>query len=360
MISLKKLLELMISRGATDLHLSANSPPRIRVDGKLIPVGGESLTPQMVQEMAYSVMSERQRKTFEEKNELDFSFGVQKLSRFRVNVYRQRGSVAVAIRSIPYEILTLEELGLPPVFSELTLRPNGLILVTGPTGSGKSTTLAAMIDKINRERACHIVTIEDPIEFLHAHRRSLVNQRQVNDDTESFASALKHILRQDPDVVLIGEMRDMETIEATLTIAETGHLVLASLHTNSAAQTIHRIVDVFPPHRQFQIIAQLSLSLQAIISQQLLPRIGGGLVLALEILICTPAVRAVIRENKIHQLYSMMQIGQQYGMRTMNQSLCDLVKRGLVTEADAMLRSHDQGELEEMLSGRRAMEKARR
>ncbi len=360
MITLKKLLDAMVSRGATDLHLSTNSPPRIRVDGKLLSVGAEALTPQAIQDMAYSVMKERQRKTFEERNELDFSFGVQNLSRFRVNVYRQRGTIAVAIRSIPYDVMTIEGLGLPPIFSELTLRPNGLILVTGPTGSGKSTTLAAMIDKINRERTYHIVTIEDPIEFLHGHKKSLVNQRQVNADTESFASALKYVLRQDPDVVLIGEMRDIETTEATLTIAETGHLAFASLHTNSAAQTIHRIVDVFPPHKQSQIIAQLSLSLQAIISQQLLPRIGGGLALALEVLVCTPAVRAVIRENKVHQLYSMMQIGQQYGMKTMNQSLYELVRRELVNETDAMLRSHDTSELADMLSGKRKMESVKR
>lgn len=353
MLTLPELLQEMINHNASDLHITVNSPPVLRVDGKLAPLGKEVLTPQDTQNLAYSILTEKNKKQFEEKNELDLSFGLAKLSRFRANVYRQRGSVAVAIRRIPHEIPDINSLGLPPIVAELTTRPNGLILVTGPTGSGKSTTLAALVDKINSERPGHIITIEDPIEFVHSHKRGIVNQRQIGSDTETFGGALRYVLRQDPNVVLIGEMRDLETIETALTVAETGHLVLGTLHTNSSAQTVHRIIDIFPADRQSQVLAQLSLSLEAVISQQLLPRIGSGRVLAIEILICTPAVRSTIRDNKIHQLYSSIQIGQKFGMVTMNQSLHELVSKRMVSRTEALYRSQEPDELLEMLEGRK-------
>ena len=323
------LLTIMIERGASDLHITTGTSPQIRLHGKLTPLTQfERLTPQDTQRLAYSVLNEGQKQKFEEDNELDLSFGIQGLARFRCNVYRQRGAVAAAIRVIPIKIRSFDELGLPAVVEQLADRPKGLILVTGPTGSGKSTTLAAMVDKINNERTEHIMTIEDPIEFVHHHKKCLVNQREVFSDTQSFKNALKYILRQDPDVVLVGEMRDLETIAAALTIAETGHLTLGTLHTNSCAQTINRIIDVFPTSQQSQVRAQLSLVLEGVLSQQLIPTADGrGRVMALEIMVTTPAIRNLIREEKIHQIYSAMQAGQKFGMQTMNQSLIELVQK---------------------------------
>jgi len=347
------MLTIMTERGASDLHLTTGTYPQIRLHGKLIPLTEfEVLTPPDTQRLAYSVLNEAQKQKFEEANELDFSFGIQGLSRFRCNVYRQRGAVAAAIRVIPFKIRAFEELGLPPIVEQMADRPKGLVLVTGPTGSGKSTTLAAMIDKINGERSDHIITIEDPIEFVHPHKKCLVNQREVFADTHSFTSALKSILRQDPDVVLVGEMRDLETIQAALTIAETGHLTLGTLHTNSCAQTMNRIIDVFPPHQQPQVRAQLSMVLEGVLSQQLIPRADGrGRAMALEIMVTTPAIRNLIREEKIHQIYSAMQAGQKFGMRTMNQSLVELVQKGLITREEAMNRTTLPDELQQLLGG---------
>jgi twitching motility protein PilT len=344
------LLQIMIDRGASDLHITTSTYPQIRVSGKLIQLTEfEQLTPQDTQRLAYSVLNEAQKQKFEEENELDLSFGIQNLARFRCNVYRERGAVAAAIRVVPFKIRSFDELNLPPIVRQLADRPKGLILVTGPTGSGKSTTLAAMIDKINSERSEHIMTIEDPIEFVHPHKKCLVNQREVFADTHSFKNALKSILRQDPDVVLVGEMRDLETIGAALTIAETGHLTLATLHTNSCAQTMNRIIDVFPTEAQSQVRAQLSLVLEGVLSQQLIPRIGGGRVMALEIMISTPAVRNLIREEKIHQIYSSMQSGQKFGMQTMNQALVELITRRQITRDEAMSRSTNPEELAQLL-----------
>ena len=335
------LLTIMIERGASDLHITTGTPPQIRLHGKLTPLTQfERLTPQDTQRLAYSVLNEGQKQKFEEDNELDLSFGIQGLARFRCNVYRQRGAVASAIRVIPIKIRTFDELGLPTIVEQLADRPKGLILVTGPTGSGKSTTLAAMVDKINNERTEHIMTIEDPIEFVHNHKKCLVNQREVFSDTQSFKNALKYILRQDPDVVLVGEMRDLETISAALTIAETGHLTLGTLHTNSCAQTINRIIDVFPTSQQSQVRAQLSLVLEGVLSQQLIPTPDGrGRVMSLEIMVTTPAIRNLIREEKIHQIYSAMQAGQKFGMQTMNQSLLDLVQKRKISREEALNRS---------------------
>jgi len=351
MASLYEFLKIMINRGASDLHITAGSPPRIRVDGRLVPITDKPLSPAETKALCYSVLTDSQKHRFEEKNELDLSFGVKGLNRFRANIFMQRGTVAGAFRMIPVRIKGFSELGLPPVVNELVKKPRGLILVTGPTGSGKSTTLAAMIDKINSERNEHIITIEDPIEFLHTHKKSIVNQREVNADTASFKDALKYVLRQDPDVVLIGEMRDLETIEAALTVSETGHLTLATLHTNTAVQTINRIIDVFPAHQQEQIRIQLSFVLEGIIAQQLIPRKSGkGRVLAVEVFIPTPAIRNLIREDKTHQIYSMMQTGQsKYGMQTMNQSLFDLYMRGELSYEDALRKSPDPEELLNMM-----------
>src|SRR3990172_5296307 len=308
----------MVQKGATDMHITAGSPPQIRLDGRLVPMNHPPLAPAETKQMIYGVLTDAQKQRFEEENELDLSFGLKGISRFRANIFMQRGGVAAAIRVIPIQIMTFEQLGLPPVVNELVKKPRGLILVTGPTGSGKSTTLAAMIDKVNSERHEHIVTIEDPIEYLHQHKKCVVNQREVNSDTKSFKVALKYILRQDPDVVLVGEMRDLETIEAALTIAETGHLTLATLHTNNCAQTINRIIDVFPAHQQPQVRAQLSFVMEGVMSQMLLPKISGGRVLALEIMIPNAAIRNLIREDKVHQIYSAMQTGQnKNGMQTM-------------------------------------------
>ena len=335
------LLTIMIERGASDLHITTGTPPQIRLHGKLTPLTQfERLTPQDTQRLAYSVLNEGQKQKYEEDNELDLSFGIQGLARFRCNVYRQRGAVAAAIRVIPIKIRSFDELGLPPIVEQLADRPKGLILVTGPTGSGKSTTLAAMVDKINNERTEHIMTIEDPIEFVHHHKKCLVNQREVFSDTQSFKNALKYILRQDPDVVLVGEMRDLETISAALTIAETGHLTLGTLHTNSCAQTLNRIIDVFPTSQQSQVRAQLSLVLEGVLSQQLIPTPDGrGRVMSLEIMVTTPAIRNLIREEKIHQIYSAMQAGQKFGMQTMNQSLLELVQKRKISREEALNRS---------------------
>ncbi|MBI4590810.1 MAG: type IV pilus twitching motility protein PilT [Candidatus Rokubacteria bacterium] len=348
-----ELLTILVERGGSDLHITTGTYPQIRLHGRLVPLTEfEVLTPPDTQRLAYSVLNEGQKQKFEEENELDLSFGIQGLARFRCNVFRQRGAAAVAIRVIPFRIRTFDELGLPPIVSQLAERPKGLVLVTGPTGSGKSTTLAAMIDKINNERAEHIVTIEDPIEFVHTHKKCMVNQREVASDTQSFTNALKFVLRQDPDVVLIGEMRDLETIAAALTIAETGHLTLATLHTNSCAQTMNRIIDVFPPHQQPQVRSQLSLVLEGVLSQALIPRVDGqGRVMALEIMINTPAIRNLIREEKIHQIYSAMQAGTKFGMQTMNQSLAALVQRRLITREDALSRSTLPEELHQLLAG---------
>ncbi len=351
MSTLYQLLQQMIEKGASDLHITTGSPPQMRLHGHLTPMNEPALGPAETKQLIYSVLTDAQKHRFEEENELDLSFGLKGLSRFRANVFVQRGAVAAAIRVIPIQTKTVEELGLPPVVSELIKRPRGLILVTGPTGSGKSTTLAAMIDKINSERHDHIMTIEDPIEFIHQHKKALLNQREVTSDTKSFKAALKYILRQDPDVVLIGEMRDLETIEAALTIAETGHLTLATLHTNSCAQTINRVVDVFPPHQQPQVRAQLSFVLEGVLSQQLLPKVNGqGRVMAMEIMVPNAAIRNLIREDKVHQIYSTMQTGQnKFGMQTMNQSLFELYGKRLISHEEAVSRSSVPDELLSMM-----------
>lgn len=338
---IRELLEKMIKAGASDLHIVVGVPPVIRVHGRLEYIPGyPRLKPEQTQALIYSVMSEEQIAEFEKEKELDMSFGVEGLSRFRLNVYRDRGSVVGAFRAIPYEIMSFEELGIPRVVADFAYRPYGLVLVCGPTGSGKSTTLAAVIDKINRERDVHIITIEDPIEYLHSHQRSIINQREVNVDTKSFASALKRVLRQDPDVILIGEMRDTETIQAALTVAETGHLTFATLHTNDAVQTINRIVDVFPQEQQDQVRTQLSFVLEGVVVQQLIPRADGqGRVLATEIMIPNPGIRSLIRSQKLEQIPSMIEIGKAEGMMTMNQSLYRLFRRGLITKDVAFKRS---------------------
>ena len=346
-INMRVLLDELIRRNGSDLHITAGEVPKIRVDGELQQSQTNVvLHPKDTMSLAYSILTENQKKRFENDDELDFSFGIQNLARFRGNCYKQRGCVALAIRIIPFKVMTFEQLGLPPVVQKLSDRPRGLVLVTGPTGSGKSTTLAAMVDKINRNEKGHILTIEDPIEFVHKHQGCIVNQREVGTDTHSFGAALKSALRQDPDVVLIGEMRDMETIAAALTIAETGHLAFGTLHTNSAAEAVNRIIDVFPSHQQSQIRAQLSFSIEGIVTQALLPKAKGtGRVAALEILVATPAVRACIRDDKIHQIYSIMQAGKKHGMQTMNDALYQLYVAGEVTLEDALKVSHDPNEL---------------
>ncbi|MEW6408978.1 MAG: type IV pilus twitching motility protein PilT [Nitrospirota bacterium] len=351
MASLEEFLHIMVQREASDLHITTGIPPTLRIDGKLTPLEGHPpLTAAETKALCYSILTDAQKHKFEANNELDLSFGVKGLSRFRANIFVQRGAVAGAFRTIPFKIFTFAELGLPPIIEDLVRKPRGLILVTGPTGSGKSTTLAAMIDKINNERHEHIVTIEDPIEYLHTHKKCLINQREVNADTFSFKNALKYILRQDPDVVLIGEMRDLETIEAALTISETGHLTFATLHTNSAVQTINRIIDVFPPHQQEQIRVQISFVLEGVISQQLITKKSGGRALAVEILVPNAAIRNLIREDKVHQIYSMMQTGQaKFGMQTMNQALFDLYSKGLISYEDTVGRSTVPDEMIMML-----------
>jgi twitching motility protein PilT len=352
MANLHQLLKELVERGGSDLHITTNTPPQIRIDGKMTPMDFPSLTPIETKQLCYSILTDAQKHKFEEENELDLSFGVKGLSRFRGNVFIQRGAVAAVFRVIPYKILTFDELGLPPVVTELTGRPRGLILVTGPTGSGKSTTLASIIDKINTDRHDHIITIEDPIEYLHPHKGCLVNQREVGADTKSFKNALKYVLRQDPDVVLVGELRDLETIEAALTLAETGHLCFATLHTNSCAQTINRIIDVFPPYQQTQVRTQLSFVLEGVLSQTLIPRASGeGRILSLEVMVPNPAIRNLIREDKIHQIYSQMQVGQdKFGMQTMNQSLYNLLRKRLISLDDAMGRTPEPDELKQMIS----------
>ena len=351
MVTLAEMLQKVLQAGGSDLHLSSGSPPQLRVDGKLSPMEVPALTPAETKRLAYSVMTDTQKHKFEEKWEIDFSFGIKDLCRFRANVFTQRGTVGAVFRLIPFEIRTFDALSLPPVVEKLCEKPRGLILVTGPTGCGKSTTLAAMIDKINRERHEHILTIEDPIEFLHSHKSCVVNQREIDNDTHSFSDALRVALREDPDVVLVGEMRDLETVEAALRIAETGHLTLATLHTNSASSTIHRIVDIFPSSQQGQIRAQLSMVLEGILCQSLIPKMNGtGRAMAMEILIPNSAVRNLIREDKIHQIYSTMQTGQgKFGMQTFNQSLAHLVLTRQISRDDALAKSSSPEELLELI-----------
>ena len=339
--SMRDLLQIMVAQNATDLHLSAGIPPRIRVSKDLVALDLPNLRPPDIQRLCYDVMNELQQKKLEMKKEVDFSFGIPGFSRFRANVFTQRGTVAGAFRRIPLQLLTFEHLCLPNVAKELSDKPNGLTLVTGPTGCGKSTTLAAMIDRINSSRRAHIVTVEDPVEFIHPHKLCTVNQREIGSDTDSFTDALKSILRQDPDVVLLGEMRDMESIQAALTIAETGHTCFATLHTNSCSQTVSRIVDVFPSEKQQQIRLQLSSSLNGVITQSLLPKVNDGLQLVCEIMVATPAVRALIREGKYHNLDNEIQLGSRFGMQTMNQSLAAAVKSNQITEATALTRAVD-------------------
>jgi twitching motility protein PilT len=357
-INLHQLLKAMIEKGASDMHITTGTPPLLRVDGNVVPLKLPPLGPVETKQICFSVLTEEQKAQFEKTNELDLSFGVKGLSRFRANVYMQRGAVAGAFRTIPFKILSFDELGLPPVISDLTNRPSGLILVTGPTGSGKSTTLASIIDKINSEQRLHIITIEDPIEYLHPHKLSVVNQREIGTDTESFKIALKYVLRQDPDVVLVGEMRDLETIEAALTISETGHLVFATLHTNSAISSINRIIDVFPPHQQQQIRSKLSFVLQGVVTQQLIARHNApGRALALEVMVPNAAIRNLIREDKVQQIYSQMQMGQdKYGMQTLNQSLFSLYMKRLISQEEAMNRSLEPDELRMMMEGRTGMQ----
>jgi twitching motility protein PilT len=352
MANMHQFLKAMIEKGASDLHITTGTAPQLRIDGKLHPLKVPPLSAPETKQLCYSVLTDAQKHQFEEANELDLSFSVQRLSRFRGNVFVQRGNIAGAFRAIPFKIKTFEELALPKAVADMAERPRGLVLVTGPTGSGKSTTLATIIDRINQERSEHIVTVEDPIEYLHNHKNCVVNQREVGADTSSFKNALKYILRQDPDVVLIGEMRDLETIEAALSVAETGHLAFATLHTNSTVQTINRIVDVFPPYQQSQIRAQLSFVLEGVLCQSLLPRANGpGRAMALEIMVPNAAIRNLIREDKIHQIYSAMQMGQEVsGMQTLNQSLSQLYQRRLISMETAMSRSPDNDELRSLIS----------
>jgi len=350
--TLNQLLKSMVEQGGSDLHITTNSPPQVRVDGHLKQLNLPPLTPSETKQLAYSILTDNQKHRLEESLEIDLSFGIKGLARFRANIFHQRGAIAAAFRQIPYEIRGFRELGLPPIIERLCEKPRGLILVTGPTGSGKSTTLAAMLDKVNRERTEHIVTIEDPVEYLHSHKKCIVNQREVHADTHGFTEALRSALRQDPDVVLIGEMRDLETMEAALRIAETGHLTFATLHTNSAAQTINRIIDVFPAHQQGQIRAQLSLVLEGIFCQALMPKAGGkGRALAMEILIPSVAIRNLIREDKVHQIYGMMQAGQaKHGMQTFNQALAALYFKRMITLETALARSSFPDELQEIIN----------
>ncbi len=352
-MSLQDMLKLMISQGGSDLHITTGSHPRIRINGDLVPL--EDVPPLSgveTRQMCYTVLTDGQKHKFEENKELDFSFGLKNVSRFRGNLFIQRGSVAGVFRSIPFEIQNFDDLGLPKVVDDLCKKHSGLVLVTGPTGSGKSTTLASMIDRINEQKTDHIITIEDPIEYLHRSKNSLVNQREVGADTESFHNALRYILRQDPDVVLLGELRDVETISTALTVADTGHLCFATLHTNNAVQTINRVVDVFPSHQQGQIRAQLSFVLEGVLSQTLVVKAdGGGRILALEVMIPNAAIRNLIREDKVHQIYSQMQIGQaKYGMQTMNQALLDLYLDKTITLEEAMGRTQDPDDMRQMLS----------
>jgi len=350
-VNLRALLEEMIEKDASDLHIVAGERPKLRVDGDIISAASdEQLTPKDTLSLAYSVLTENQKKRFETENELDFSFGIQNLARFRGNVFKQRGCVSVVIRQIPFNVKTFNDLGLPAVVAHLADKPRGLVLVTGPTGSGKSTTLAAMIDKINKELAGHIITVEDPIEFIHRHQKCIVNQREVGTDTLSFSAALKYALRQDPDVVLVGEMRDLETTSSALTIAETGHLAFATLHTNSAAESINRIIDIFPAHQQSQIRAQLAFVLEGVVTQTLLQKIKGrGRVMAAEIMVCTPAIRALIRDDKVHQIGSSMQAGKKYGMQTLTDALYQLYMNREVAKEECLRVSSNPNEFLRMI-----------
>jgi twitching motility protein PilT len=351
MINMNDLLVLMVQKKASDLHLTVGASPALRIDGQVVQTPLEKLTPEACQRLIYSLLSDAQKQRFESENELDVSFGIKGLGRVRMNVFRQRGSVGAALRSVPSKFMSFEELGLPPAIHEMLKLPRGLILVTGPTGSGKSTTLASMIDKINDSRPSHIVTVEDPIEYLHFHKQSIVNQRELGHDTVSYPTALKYVLRQDPDVILIGEMRDQETIAAALTIAETGHLVFSTLHTNDAATTINRILDSFPPQRQEQAKSQLSLTLQAIICQSLVPHASGvGRVLASEVLFVTPAIRNLVREQKVEQIYLAIQTGARMGMQTMNQSLYDLWLKHQISTETALENAGDMEDMRRMLT----------
>ena len=345
-LNLRALLQEMIERDASDLHITAGERPKLRIDGDITNSTVEHvLTPKDTLQLAYSVLTEEQKKRFELEDELDFSFGIQNLARFRGNVFKQRGCVALALRMIPFNVRTFEDLGLPPIVGKLAERPRGLILVTGPTGSGKSTTLAAMLDKINKERKGHIITVEDPIEFIHRHQSCIVNQREIGTDTKSFATALKYALREDPDIILVGEMRDLETVAAALTIAETGHLVLATLHTNSAAESINRIIDVFPSSQQPQIRAQLAFVLEGVLTQALLQRARGkGRVMVCEIMVATPAIRALIRDDKVHQIYSALQAGKKHGMQTMTDALYQQYMNREITKEEALRISAEPNE----------------
>ena len=359
-LNLRALLQEMIEREASDLHVTAGERPKLRVDGDIVNSSVEHvLTPKDTLQLAYSVLTETQKKRFEFEDELDFSFGIQNLARFRGNVFKQRGCVAMVLRMIPFSVRTFEDLGLPPVVAKLAERPRGLILVTGPTGSGKSTTLAAMIDKINKDRKGHIITVEDPIEFIHRHQNCIVNQREIGTDTKSFAAALKYALREDPDIILVGEMRDLETIAAALTIAETGHLVLATLHTNSAAEAINRIIDVFPASQQPQVRAQLAFVLEGVITQALLQKARGkGRIMCCEVMVATPAIRALIREDKIHQIYSALQSGKKFGMQTMVDSLYQLYMNRDVTREECLRVAGDGNEFLRMVGEKPLEEQA--
>jgi twitching motility protein PilT len=350
MISLRELLQEMMKRDASDLHLTAGLPPQYRVDGDIVSSDFEVLTAEDTRKIAYSVLSDEQKKQFENTKELDLSFGVQGMSRFRANVFIQRGVTTMAIRRIPYEILSFEQLGLPKVVKRFAELHRGMLLVTGPTGSGKSTTLASMVDYINRNRSGHILTIEDPIEYVHQHKKCIVNQREIQSDTQSFGNALKYVLRQDPDVILVGEMRDRETIAAAITIAETGHLCLATLHTNSTYESVNRMIDVFPSSQQPQIRAQLAFVLEGVVTQQLIPRFKGrGREMCAEVMACTPAIKALIRDDKVHQVYGIMQAGQKYGMQTMNQSLYQAYINRRISYEEAVGRSPDRDEILKMI-----------
>ncbi|PIU40284.1 MAG: type IV pili twitching motility protein PilT [Candidatus Omnitrophica bacterium CG07_land_8_20_14_0_80_50_8] len=347
------LLQYAVSHRASDLHLAEGMCPMMRVDGDLALISDTPFGHDQIRKILSEHLSEERFKIFEKEKELDYSFGVQNLGRFRANLFYHKGSVGCAIRALPFDPMNFDEIGFPAMIAEnLSSKPSGLVLVTGATGSGKTTTLAAMLDHINRNQNCHIVTVEDPIEFVFKNKRSIIHQREVGADTHSFAESLKHVLRQDPDVILIGEMRDLETIEIALTVAETGHLVFATLHTPDAVQSVNRIIDVFPAHQQQQVRVQVSFVLQAVICQQLLPRIGGGLALASEIMLANPAIRNLIRESKSHQIYSTIQMGQKEGMRTLNMSLAELVRTNKVTRESAISRSADVPELERLLASK--------
>ena len=350
-LHLDDLLRETCERGSSDLHLTVGLPPMLRVDGSLVHTGYQPLAPNDTQRLIYDILTGDQVQSFEKTRELDFSYGIKGVGRFRVNVYQQRGSVGAALRWIPNEIPTFEQLGLPPMLRELSTKNSGLILVTGPTGSGKTTTIASMIDTINCQRRVHIMTVEDPIEYLHRHKKAMINQRELHTDTDTFENALRAVLREDPDVILIGEMRDLTTIAAALTLAETGHLVFGTLHTRNAPQTVDRVVDVFPPHQQDQIKVQLSNTVEAIIAQQLMPRLGGGRIVAVEILIATSAIRNLIREGKTYQIYSALETGGQFGMQTMDKVLAEMQKSGAITHEEAMARSIDRENLKRFLQG---------